>query len=347
MSETMRVAVVVEIGRVEIQERPLPEPGEGEVLLRIRAVGICGSDKHYFSGRRAYEDSTAFPWVLGHEFAGDVVAIGAGVDTPLVGTRVTCDPDLPCGKCRPCKVGRANICPNVLFAGTPPREGALADYYVVNASQCHAIPGSMSFDAAVVHEPLAIGLHIVENLLKPQRGQTLAIIGSGTIGLCCVLAARLSQIGDIYVADRLDNRLALAAKFGATETFNVSTGDFAEFVRERTGGGADLVIEAAGETAAMQQGIDLAGNGGRIVIEGITDERMVPLDLTAARRRELNITVGRRSCGTARKALELIERNAFDIDAMITHHFPLEKTQRAMEITEALEDGVVKAIVNP
>ena len=347
MPDMMRTAVLVAASRIEVQERPRPRAGPGQVVLRVRAVGICGSDKHYFSGRRDYEDSTVYPFVLGHEYAGEVAELGPGVTGPAVGTRVTCDPDLPCGTCRSCRQNKPNICRHVKFAGSPPIEGALSEYYPVAASQCHVMPDAMSFDEAVVHEPLAIGLHIIEHLVKPQPGQSLAIIGAGPIGLCCLVAARQTQLGDIFVSDMLPNRLALAKRYGATEVFNAALGDFAEFVNERTDGGVDISVEAAGEAVAMQQAIGLTAYGGLVVLEGIADTPMIPLDLQTARRRELTIIVGRRSRHMAERAMHLIEQHAFDANAMITHRFPLEQTQRAFEITNALADNVIKAMVHP
>ncbi len=345
----MRSAVLTEPNRIELQEKPKPEPGEGEVLIRVRAVGVCGSDTHYFAGSRDHESSTVYPFVLGHEFAGEVARLGPGVSDVKVGTRALCSPDLPCGSCRWCSIGRENVCPNVKFAGSAGVHGCLSEYYIVQASQLHPIPDSMSFEEATLAEPLAIGLHNVDNLLNLEGGESCAVIGAGPIGLVSGFCARLRDAGPVYVSDRYDARLEAALRCGADEVCKIEDNEkFVDFIDGKTDGeGADVVIEAGGEQGSITQAPHLARIRGLVLIEGIPPEGQAPFAVDAARRRELTVIFGRRSLHKADEALELIGSGQFDAEGLITHRYPLEETQKALECCRDYSDGVIKAVIFP
>ena len=344
----MNTAVLVAPNRIEARDGHVPQPGPEEVLVRVRAVGICGSDTHYFAGLRDHEEQTVYPLVLGHEFAGEVAALGEGVSAVARGARVCCAPDRPCGKCEWCKKGEVNVCPNVRFAASGGVPGCLCEFYVVHQSQLHPIADSVGFAEATLAEPLAVGLHVVHNLVRPAPGQTWAVIGAGPIGLCTLFAARAGGAGTIYVADKLPERLDAARKFGADATCLVPQDDFVRFVLEKTRGrGVDVVVEAAGEVEAARQTPHLAAIHGLVVIEGIPPASEVPVNVDLARRRELRVVFGRRSVNVTDRALGLIESGEFDPAVLITHEFPLSETQSAFEHTRDYKDGVMKAIVKP
>ena len=343
----MKSCVLVEPNRLEIQEKPGPAPGPGEVLVRVRAVGICGSDTHYFAGWRDHEPSTVYPFVLGHEFAGEVAETGPGVDSVVEGARVMCSPDRPCGRCEWCASGLENVCPNVQFAGSAGVEGCLSQYYVVNVSQLHQLPDSVGFAEATLCEPLAIGLHIIDNLVQPCAGESCAVIGAGPIGLVSTFCARLRGMGDVFASDRVKARAKAASRYGANETCEVEGDrDFEHFIAGRTGGrGVDVVIEAGGEASSIAQAALLARVHGRVVIEGIPPGGEAPLCADAARRKELTVIFGRRSLRKTREALDLVEAGTFDARGLITHEFPLQEAQSAFECTRDYRDGVIKAVI--
>ncbi|MGD2176127.1 MAG: alcohol dehydrogenase catalytic domain-containing protein, partial [Candidatus Brocadiaceae bacterium] len=188
MPQTMRSAQLVGPSQIDVREAPVPEPGPEEVLIRVRAVGICGSDVAIFRGELQAE--TSYPYVLGHEFSGEVAAVGSQVADIEVGDRAACAPDRPCGNCEWCRKGETNVCPSVRFAASHGEPGCLCDYYVVHASQVHPIGDSVGFAEAALCEPTAIGLHVVENLVQPEGGETYAIVGAGPDGLTILWAAR-------------------------------------------------------------------------------------------------------------------------------------------------------------
>lgn len=346
----MKSAVLIEPNRIEIQEHSRLEPGVGEVLIRVRAVGVCGSDTHYFAGWRDHEPSTVYPFVLGHEFAGEVAELGRGVDGVSVGERVLCAPDYPCGGCEWCEKGLENVCENVRFSGSAGVEGCLSEYYIVDQTQLHPIPDNVGFGEATLCEPLAIGLHIIDNLIRPTGGEDYAIIGSGPIGLVSTFSARRRGASKIYVADRIKQRLESALFYGADDVCEVGNGnDFVEYISQQTNGkGTQAVIEAGGEQSSILQAPYLAKIHGKVIIEGIPPEgEQVPFAVDSARRKELTVIFGRRSLHKTDEAVSLLESGEFDTSSIITHEFDLEDTQTALEYCRDYNDGVIKAIIRP
>ncbi len=344
MAETMRCAELVGPGRIHVRERPVPQPGAREVLIRVRAVGVCGSDVAIFRGRLQAE--TTYPYVLGHEFAGEVAAPGDDVAGLSEGQRVACAPDRPCGNCEWCRKGETNVCPNVRFAASHGEPGCLCDYYVVRRDQVYPIGEETDFAAASLCEPLAIGLHVVENLGRPEGGESWAIMGAGPDGLSILFAALQNGASRVFVSDLLPERLAAATRMGATATCNAARDDMEEFVMERTDGrGVDFAVEAAGAVQTIQQVFRIAAIHGKGLILGIPPADTVEVDVTAARRRELTVTAVRRTVGKYRRALDLIEAGEIRTDVLITHRFPLEETQQAFEQVRDREGGVLKAII--
>ncbi|MBS3762814.1 MAG: alcohol dehydrogenase catalytic domain-containing protein [Planctomycetes bacterium] len=344
----MKAAVLVEPDRIEIQEQPEPTPGKNEVVIRVRAVGICGSDTHYFAGMRDHEADTVYPFILGHEFSGEVAELGVGVENVEVGDRVGIAPDKPCGECEWCKKGEFNVCPNVDFAASGGVPGCLREYYVVHKSQLHPIPAHLGFPEATLAEPLAIGLHIVDNLIQPEGGEEYAIIGAGPIGLVTTFAARRTGASTIMVAEKREERLEAATKLGADETCLVSDQDFVDFVEEQTNGrGVDVAVEAAGQLDAIAQVAQLPRIHGLAIIEGIPPAGFAEIAVDSARRKELQIIFGRRSLNKTDDALDTVALGGFDADAMITHRFSLDEAQKAFETARDYKDGVIKAIIEP
>lgn len=348
MSRVMRTAVLLEKKKFEIQNRPVPRPGPNEVLIRVRSVGVCGSDVHYFDGRRDKESQTVYPFILGHEYAGEVVEIGSDCSKTKTGARVVPSPLSPCGTCEWCTRQITNLCPNTRFTGSGGVEGALCEYFVTREKQLHYVPESVSFDHAIVVEPLAIALHIVETLIDPQPGLTYSIMGAGPIGLSIAFCLQEHSPSEIFVSEKIPERIEAATFYGATDAFDSSGGNAVEYILDRTGGrGVDVAIEAAGDLAAMTDAAYTACRGGTVVIEGIAEETMIPFDTQNARGKELKIIFGRRSRHKEEKAMSLIETGSFDTSRFVTHVFPLEEIQTAFELAGNYADGVIKTVINP
>jgi len=340
----MRCLMATGPEHVELRRAAVPVPGPGEVLIRVRAVGICGSDVHLFAGRLQKEFS--YPFVLGHEFSGEVAALGTGVDGVEVGARVACAPDRPCGKCEWCKKGETNVCPNVKFAASHGEPGCLCDYFIVDQKQIYPMPDSLSFEQAALFEPAALGLHIVENLARPQGGESYAVMGAGPDGLAVLCVARANDAGAVYVSDLIAERLDAALKLGADVACNAAEQDFLALVLERTGGrGVDVAVEAAGAVPAIQQAFPMACIHGKAIVMGIPPVDKLEMDLTAARRRELTFIACRRTVGKYTRALEMIDSGQIDAGVIVTHTFPIEKAQQAFECAHSRADGVIKAMI--
>lgn len=346
MAETMKCAMVTGPRRVEIADMTKPSAGRGQVLLKVCAVGICGSDLKYFAGH--LQPGTGYPLLLGHEFTGEIVEVGSGVEGYEVGMKVACAPDRPCGECEWCLKGETNVCPNVKFAASDGVPGCLSEYYVATVPQLYPIPAGLDVVDAVLFEPFAIALHMVENVIKPSGGETWAIIGSGTIGLTMLLAAKMHGASRVYASDYAQDRIDLAAKLGADAVCNASKADFGDLVvRETDGRGVDIVVEAGGTQESIWQSFSLASIHGIVVIEGIPHEEPVTVDITAARKRELTILVGRRSRHKDDRALELLADGTVDSRLFTAARFPLERAQEAFDAAKDRTGGTIKAVITP
>ena len=343
----MKALVLHGIRDLRVEERPEPEAGPGEVLVRVRAVGLCGSDVHYYTHGRIGDQVVERPQVPGHEAAGEVAALGEGVAGLSVGDRVAIEPALPCGRCEFCTTGRPNVCPAVEFRSTPPHDGLMREYAPLKAEQCVPIPEGMSFEEAAMLEPLQVTVH-ASNLVGVRPGDTVAVVGSGSIGLGCMEMARVGGAGRIVVTDRLDYRLGLARKLGADETVNVTEEAPVEAVARLTGGrGADVVFECTNRAAGAPQAYGLAAVGGRVALVGIPEEDEIVLDAHTARRKELRVQYVRRSRHAARQAIALVASGRLDVASWVTHRFGLADAAKAFELVEQYADGVLKAVVAP
>ena len=243
MKGNMKTAVMTDIGRVELTERPIPVPGPEEALIKVEYVGICGSDLHYFETGRIGDYVVKLPFVLGHEAGGIVVETGRNVRGLKPGDRVALEPGKTCGHCEHCREGRYNLCENVIFFATPPVDGVFQEYVAHEAALCFKIPDQMSTMEAALIEPLAVGLHAARQG-GACLGQTAVVTGAGCIGLCCMLSLRAMGVSRIIVVDVMEKRLNKALELGADYAVNGSREDTVSRILELTDGkGADLAIE--------------------------------------------------------------------------------------------------------
>jgi L-iditol 2-dehydrogenase len=330
--------------RVETLPDPAP-PGHGEALLRVTAVGICGSDLHYYrEGGLGGADVTA-PLILGHEFAARVEAVGPGVDRPL-GTRVAVEPGRACGRCELCERGHPNLCPRVQFCGAPPVDGACRERMVYPADLLFALPDGLSDAEGAALEPLGIGLHAL-SLARFGPGQTAAVLGAGCIGLLLVQLCRAAGAARIFVTEPVPHRREAARRYGATDLLDPVRDDVAEAIRALTAGrGVDLALEAAGAPDTPAQAVAVVRPGGQVILVGIPSDDRLVLSHAVARRKGLTLKFARRMKHTYPRAIALAASGAVDLRSYVTHRYPLDAVADAFHTADAYADGALKVMID-
>ncbi|MGA8115297.1 MAG: NAD(P)-dependent alcohol dehydrogenase [Actinocatenispora sp.] len=332
----MRAAVLYRAGELRLAERPVPTPDPDEVLVEVASVGVCGSDSHYYQHGRIGEFVVREPLVLGHESAGRVVAVGDRVPADRVGQRVSVEPGVPCRRCRECRHGRYNLCPDVRFFGTPPIDGAFCQYVTVPADFAHPVPDGMSDDAAALIEPLSVGIW-ANRKAGVQPGARVLVAGAGPIGLVTTQVARVFGAHEVVVSDPSAPRRDAALRFGATAVLDPtgSTGDPAEF---------DAFVDCSGAPPAVVAGIRSVRRAGTVVLVGMgADEIAVPVDIV--QRRELTLTGTFRYANTWPLAIELVADGRVDLDGLVTDRYPLDRA--AEPLRGGGEPTGIKAVVLP
>jgi L-iditol 2-dehydrogenase len=315
-------------------ERPVPTPGPGDVLVKVSSVGVCGSDTHYFRHGRIGNFVVDAPLVLGHEAAGTIVGVGAGVDPARIGERVSIEPQRPDPDSAETRSGHYNLCPHMQFFGTPPIDGAFCDYVTIGAGYAHRVSDSVSDDAAALCEPLSVGIASVRKA-RLDGGARVLITGAGPIGIVLTQLARAYGATDIVVSDPDETRRERATHFGATEVIDPT----AEAIGDL---GVDAFIDASGAPSAVVDGIGAVRPAGTVVLVGLGAESM-QLPTQLIQNRELVLTGVFRYANTWPTAIALIESGRVDLDAMVTARFPLEKAADALESDRVR--GSVKSVV--
>lgn len=345
MKEMMKTAVLQRTAVMTMEQRARPTPGAGEVLVRVRAVGICGSDVHYYTHGRIGPFVVNQPLVLGHEASGVIEAVGEGVTTRTVGQRVAIEPGVPDGTCEFCRAGRYNLCPNVQFMATPPVDGAFAEYVVTAADFVYPLPDHVTLEEGALIEPLAVGVYAIRRS-GLQAGQDVAVLGAGPIGLVTLQAARAAGAGAITVVDLDEHRLEVASSMGATTVVNASREDALEKIMALTGGrGVDIVFEAAGSPKTAALAVHMARRGGRVTMIGLPPEDNFPYPLVAAMAKEVDIVTVFRYANIYPACIALVAEGRVDVKSLITHRFPLEQAESALQLSDSRADGVIKAMV--
>jgi L-iditol 2-dehydrogenase len=343
----MNALVLTEYKRLELLEREKPAPGAGEVLVRVAACGICGSDVHGYdgsSGRRIP------PLVMGHEAAGVVAELGAGVDRFRRGDRVTFDSTIYCGKCRFCRRGDVNLCDRRevlgVSCGDYRRDGAFAEYVLVPERIVYRLPDAMPFAEAAMLEAVSVALHAVA-VSDLHGGETALVIGAGMIGLLTLQAARAAGCSRIFTADVDATRLELARKLGATDALHLSGGDLVRRCQELTdGAGVDIVFEAVGRNETVATAIDAVRKGGTVTLIGnVTPEVTLPLQKVVSRQLRLQGTAA--SSGEYPQAIEMIGNGTIQVKPLITAVAPLNEGPRWFERLYTHEPGLMKIVLAP
>jgi L-iditol 2-dehydrogenase len=335
----MRAAVLHGPGDVVIEDRPVPRAGPGEVVVRIRSVGVCGSDTHYYDHGRIGSFVVEAPLVLGHEAAGEVAEVGPGVTQLAVGQRVSVEPGVPDMSCRQCLAGRYNLCPNMRFFATPPIDGAFAEYVVVHEAFAHPVPDSIGDDAAALLEPLSVGVwacvkgHVT-------AGSRVLVTGAGPIGLVAVQTALAFGATEVIVSDVNPARLALARELGATETVDAREASIADLDQP-----PEVLLECSGHPPAISEAIRALDRAGRAVLVGMGGDE-VPLPLSVVQERELEVTGTFRYANTWPTAIALVASGRIDLDRLVTGTYRLDQAEEALTAGRR-DQRTVKVVVHP
>ena len=340
----MKAMVLHGGGDLRRETVPDPAPGAGEVVVKVHACSICGSDLHAYHGKHP---RLTFPRVLGHEFSGEIVATGNG-SRFRVGQRVCCDIDLPCGTCGPCRDGRSNICETLRTMGFD-CDGAYAEYARVPEFNLYPLPGNVSFDQASAVQVLGIGYHAVADRVKPRAGEKIAVIGAGPVGLGAALIAR-SLGAEITILDLLQYRLALALKLGIPHAWNPSDGDLRERALAATGGrGFDRVIECVGgfQERTVADAVRMVKRGGQITVVGTFPENKSTIPIAYLKDREIDLNFSRGNFRAFAPCLELIGSGRINPNLYISHRLPLTQAEDALKLLEARDVEAHKIVLHP
>jgi len=339
MSQQMKAAVMKGIKKVEIENIPIPKPKEDEVLVRIKSVGVCGSDVHYFIEGRIGDYIVKPPFILGHECSGEVVEIGAGVKDLKPGDRVTMEPGIPCGKCENCRVGRYNLCPDVIFWATPPIDGAFCEYVTHPAGFTYPIADQVSFEEAALVEPLSVGMYATRRA-RVEPGQTALVL----VTIESLLARGITKV---IAVDVVDMRLQKAKELGAFHTINSQKEDVVKTVQDLTGNkGVHVVFETAGSVATTQMTAEVTKRGGRVVLIGLPSQSEFNFNIIKTIDKELNIIGIFRYANAYPGCVDLLNSGRVDLKSLITHRFPLEKSQEALLFAHEHKAESIKVVVN-
>ena len=335
MNSTMMAAVLHGAKDIRLESRPRPEPAPGMVLLRSRRVGICGSDLHYFEDGYCAAFVPDRPFVLGHEVSAEVAAVGEGVETAKVGERVTVNPARACGFCDYCKGGRLNLCRQTVMLGsastTPPTDGAWAEFVAVRADQCHRLPAGMDDGLGAMMEPLAVALHAVKRA-GGVAGKRVLIAGGGTIGLLVALTARAYGAVPVAVSDIVGARREKAIALGADAALDPAVKHLRDQVRELTGDGFDVVLEASGAPPALRQAFDLVRPGGTIVQIGTLGTGDIPLPANLVMNREINFVGSMRYDNVFAEAIRLVASGRVNLQPLISRVLPFDESVLAIRL---------------
>ncbi|MBN1997560.1 alcohol dehydrogenase catalytic domain-containing protein [candidate division KSB1 bacterium] len=329
-----------------LYDEAIPDIADHEVLLKIQAVGICGSDLHRYRG--AITDDRKTPIILGHEFSATIEKTGRHVMNVRPGDRVAVEAGIPCGGCEWCLDGNTNLCPHIKFCGVADQDGMLREYAAWPAHLVYKLPSELSFEDGVLIEVLAIALHAV-NLANMNPALTCAVLGSGPVGLAVLnLVSRSRGAVKIIAIDIINDRCNFAAGFGADHIMNAHKEDVVKEIMQLTNNrGVDVVFEAAGVEETCRQAVEICAPGGKVMWIGIPEDNRTPFSTESARRKGLTFRFVRRSKILYDQCISLMTQKIVDMESMVTHHFEFERTAEAFRLVDGYKDGVIKAIVWP
>jgi len=315
------------MGDLQLHEEEVPVAGDGEKLIRVKSVGVCGSDLHWFGEGGIGDAKLERPLVLGHEFAG----------VTSDGQRVTVDPAIPCGHCEFCDHGHPNLCSHLIFAGHGETDGAMREWITWSERSLFPIPDSLSDDDGAMLEPLGIAIHSVD-LGKLKAGMNVGVFGCGPIGLLIIQMARLSGASNIIATDKLPHRLEAAKALGANQVYFADNNSRLNQILAMTRGyGVDVALDAAGSPDAVNDAFAAVRPGGKVILVGIPSDDKTSFNASLARRKGLTIKLVRRMKHTYPRAIELVSKGLVDVSSIVTHRFPLEQAAEAFRTAQQRE----------
>ena len=336
MPQSMQVSVLSGPTEIRLEERPVPIPAADEVLVQVTAVGVCGSDAHYYREGRIGDHIVNGPLVLGHEAAGVIVAVGASVADTRIGQRVSIEPQRPDPTSAQSRAGRYNLCPAMEFFATPPIDGALAEYVLIQSVFAHSIPDEISDEAAALFEPLSVGIASAQKA-RITPGSSVLIAGAGPVGIVTAQVARAFGATEVIVSDIDSTRRVNASRLGATHVLDPLTDD----VRSLE---VDAFIDASGAARAVVDGIHAVRPAGTVVLVGMGGSDYA-LPISLIQNRELVLTGVFRYANTWPIARELVLSGLVDLDSMVTARFDLAHVEDALNADKIA--GSIKAVVIP
>ena len=345
MEGTMKVAVMNGIGKMGYTTRPIPVPEDEEVLVKLEYVGICGSDMHYYESGRIGDYVVEPPFVLGHEPGGTVVEVGKKVKYLKPGDRVALEPGKTCGKCKFCREGKYNLCPDVVFFATPPVDGVFQEYVAHPETLCFKLPDNVSTLEGALIEPLSVGFHAARQG-DAHAGQCAVVFGAGCIGLVSMMALKACGVSKVYVVDIMEKRLEKAMELGATGVINAGQEDVLEAADRITQGeGFDLAIETAGTEITANQAIEVVRKGSNIVLVGYGKSGKMNLSMSLALDKEVTFKTVFRYRHIYPMAIEAVAEGKVNLKGIATHIFDFNDIQRAMDESVKDKARIVKAVV--
>ena len=343
----MKAMVLTGIRQMEMNESPMPKIAtDTDVLIRMKVVGVCGSDVHYYTQGKIGSQVVQYPFPVGHEGAGEVVEVGSAVSRVKPGDRIAIEPAMPCGNCDQCKVGRPHTCRKLRFLGCPGQaDGCLTEYLVMPERSCFPIPEQLTYTDAAISEPLAIGLYAVNQSI-PLKNASVGILGFGPIGMSVLLSAIAKGATEIYVTDLVEERLQIARECGAIYAGNSDKADVVAGIKEKEPLLLDVVFECCGKQEAIDQAVELLKPGGKLMVIGIPEFDRWSFPVDQMRHKEICVQNVRRQNHTLVETLELMGNGKIDVSKMVTHRFPLHRTKEAFDLVTRYGDGVMKAMID-
>ena len=343
----MKAMMLTGIREMEMKEVPTPSiMNDNDVLIRMKTMGVCGSDIHYYVSGKIGSQAVSYPFTVGHEGAGEVEAVGKGVSVVKPGDRIAIDPAMPCWECDQCLAGRPHTCRKLKFLGCPGQaEGCLSEFIVMPETSCFNISDSMSYDQAAISEPLSIGVYAVKQSI-PMKGAKVGILGFGPIGMSVILSALSMGAAEVYVTDKIDERLKIAMESGARLTANPDSEDVVQKIAAEVPELLDVVFECCGQQDAIDNAVDLLKPGGKLMVIGIPEFDRWSFPVDKSRHKELCIQNVRRQNEAVQPALDMMDSGEIKVESMATHRFRFEDAKEAFDLVAGYRDGVMKAMID-
>ena len=332
----MKASFLVEPGVIEMREIDAPTPDHDQVLVKVAAVGVCGSDVHFYAHGNIGTMIMNKPFVLGHELSGTITAVGKDVDPSRIGKRVAVEPQRPCRTCKQCRAGRYNLCPEIIFYAVPHVNGAFTEFVTIQNDFAFDLPDNVSFEAGALLEPLSVAIWSCQRA-QISVGSRVLVTGAGPIGVIVAQTAKAFGASEVIITDTVESRRTFALSHGASRAIDPTK-------ESLNGLDVDVFIDATGVGKAVYDGIKAVGPNGRVILVGMGDDDvLLPVDYIQSR--EIWVTGIFRYTNTWPTAIELVSSGKVDLDSLVTHRFNLDQVEQALKAPKL--PGAMKPVVLP